>query len=155
VAAAAAAGIESVQAWSSSSTTTTSHRLQYQQQLKMATSDLEDGQVMMTRKSMLQTLVKGGGAAVAVAFLPRTQAAYAAGAVETLPSGVTYEVIKSGDGPKPDLGELVAIRFAAYCGDRKIDDIFGTLFRFGGFFEFFRFLSIFLCRLGSIAASSA
>jgi len=43
-----------------------------------------------------------------------------------LPSGVTYDVVKSGDGPKPDVGELVAIRFAAYAGDTKIDDIFDT-----------------------------
>jgi hypothetical protein len=50
----------------------------------------------------------------------------AVAAVETLPSGVTYEVLKKGDGPQPEIGELVAIRFAAYFGDRKIDDIFDT-----------------------------
>lgn len=44
----------------------------------------------------------------------------------SLPNGVTYTVSKRGDGPKPDLGELVAIRFAAYAGDLKIDDIFGS-----------------------------
>lgn len=45
---------------------------------------------------------------------------------EKLPSGVTYEVIKNGDGPKPEIGELIAIRFAAFCGSNKIDDIFDT-----------------------------
>ena len=47
-------------------------------------------------------------------------------AAETLPNGVSYEVVKKGPGPQPDRGELVAIRFAAYCGDTKIDDIFDT-----------------------------
>ena len=45
---------------------------------------------------------------------------------ETLPSGVTVTVKKSGNGPKPEIGELVAIRFSAYAGDNKIDDIFDT-----------------------------
>jgi FKBP-type peptidyl-prolyl cis-trans isomerase len=45
---------------------------------------------------------------------------------ETLANGVSYEVLKSGSGPKPQVGELVAIRFAAYAGDNKIDDIFDT-----------------------------
>jgi FKBP-type peptidyl-prolyl cis-trans isomerase len=47
-------------------------------------------------------------------------------AEEKLPSGVTYSVVKSGDGPKPEVGELAAIRFAAYSGEIKIDDIFDT-----------------------------
>lgn len=45
---------------------------------------------------------------------------------ETLPNGVTYKVIKEGNGPKPEVGELVAIRFKAFCGDLKIDDVFDT-----------------------------
>jgi FKBP-type peptidyl-prolyl cis-trans isomerase len=47
---------------------------------------------------------------------------------ETLSSGVTYKVIKSGpaDGPKPEVGELVAIRFKAFAGDLKIDDLFDS-----------------------------
>lgn len=45
---------------------------------------------------------------------------------ETLPNGVTYEVKKKGDGPQPEIGELAAIRFAAYNGETKIDDIFDT-----------------------------
>ena len=45
---------------------------------------------------------------------------------ETLPNGVTYEVKKKGDGPQPGIGELAAIRFAAYNGAIKIDDVFDT-----------------------------
>ena len=82
----------------------------------------------MTRKSMLQTLVQGGVATAAATVLVGQQGVLPAFAatVESLPTGVSYEVVKKGDGPKPDIGELVAIRFAAYVGDRKIDDIFDT-----------------------------
>ena len=45
---------------------------------------------------------------------------------ETLPNGVSYKVIKDGTGPKPEIGELIAIRFKAFCGEQKIDDIFDT-----------------------------
>jgi len=76
----------------------------------------------VSRKSMLQTLVQGGVATAAATFLV-DQPAWAG---EKLPSGVVYEVVKEGKGIKPDVGELVAIRFAAYVGDRKIDDIFDT-----------------------------
>jgi len=71
----------------------------------------------------LQTVVKtSAGLALGglVSFQTPAQAA------ETLANGVSYTVIKSGDGPKPEKGELVAIRFAAYNGDIKIDDIFDT-----------------------------
>ena len=47
-------------------------------------------------------------------------------AVNTLPNGVMYTILKQGTGPKPDRGELVAIRFAAYNGDVQIDNIFDT-----------------------------
>ncbi len=82
----------------------------------------------VTRQSVLETLLKGGAAtAAAVVLTPLSPSpAYAAAAITSLPTGVTYEVIKAGPGPKPDLGELVAIRFAAYYGDRKIDDIYDT-----------------------------
>eukprot|EP00804_Cyclotella_cryptica_P025771 CCRYP_002943-RA/>CCRYP_002943-RA protein AED:0.25 eAED:0.25 QI:141/1/1/1/1/1/2/446/194 len=50
----------------------------------------------------------------------------AASADETLPSGVVIKVVKSGDGPAPDIGELAAIRFASYAGENKMDDIFET-----------------------------
>lgn len=48
------------------------------------------------------------------------------GTVVNLPNGVSYSVIKSGTGPLPQRGELIAIRFAAYFGDNKLDDIFDT-----------------------------
>ena len=44
----------------------------------------------------------------------------------TLPNGVVYTVVKQGSGPKPERGELVAIRFAAYNGDIQIDNIFDS-----------------------------
>jgi hypothetical protein len=48
-------------------------------------------------------------------------------AVETMTKqGVSIEVKQTGTGPKPNSGELAAIRFAAYAGDTKIDDIFNT-----------------------------
>ena len=75
----------------------------------------------VSRKSMLQTLVQGGAATAAATFLVN-QPAYA----EKLPSGVTYEVVKTGQGVKPEVGELIAIRFAAFVDGRKIDDIFDT-----------------------------
>ncbi len=76
----------------------------------------------VSRKSMLQTLVQGGVATAAATFLVE-QPAFAA---EKLPSGVTYEIVKEGQGIKPEVGELIAIRFAAFVENRKIDDIFDT-----------------------------
>ena len=76
----------------------------------------------VSRKSMLQTLVQGGVATAAATFLVE-QPAWAG---EKLPSGVSYEVVKSGSGIKPEIGELIAIRFAAFADGRKIDDIFDT-----------------------------
>ena len=75
----------------------------------------------VSRKSMLQTLVQGGVATAAATFLVE-QPAYA----EKLPSGVSYEIVKDGNGVKPEVGELIAIRFAAFVDGRKIDDIFDT-----------------------------
>eukprot|EP00815_Leptocylindrus_aporus_P008640 CAMPEP_0116065254 /NCGR_PEP_ID=MMETSP0322-20121206/9638_1 /TAXON_ID=163516 /ORGANISM="Leptocylindrus danicus var. apora, Strain B651" /LENGTH=200 /DNA_ID=CAMNT_0003551503 /DNA_START=74 /DNA_END=676 /DNA_ORIENTATION=+ len=43
-----------------------------------------------------------------------------------LESGVSYTVVNAGDGPKPDVGELAAIRFKATFGQTVIDDIFNT-----------------------------
>lgn len=45
---------------------------------------------------------------------------------EVTPSGVSIKVTKSGSGPAPVVGELAAIRFAAFAGENKIDDIFET-----------------------------
>merc|ERR1712176_1349461 len=44
----------------------------------------------------------------------------------TLSNGVSYDIEKKGMGPKPEKGELAAIRFAAFAGKNKIDDIFET-----------------------------
>mmetsp|Transcript_10498 Transcript_10498/g.14743 ORF Transcript_10498/g.14743 Transcript_10498/m.14743 type:complete len:194 (+) Transcript_10498:109-690(+) len=82
-------------------------------------------ELSVSRKDFLQTAFIGGAAAVATTFggLP----AYAGETVKTA-SGVTYTIDKSGDGPKPEIGELAAIRFRASVTDNgmKIDDIFDT-----------------------------
>jgi len=72
-----------------------------------------------TRKDFLQAAVFS--AVSGMAILPAN-----AGETVTTSSGVSYEILKSGNGPKPDRGELAAIRFAAYAGKNKIDDIFDT-----------------------------
>ena len=78
----------------------------------------------VARDDFLKSMaVAVGGSAVLSGVFPG--AAFAAEEV-TLPSGVTYIVKKVGNGPKPDSGELCAIRFAAYAGSNKIDDIFET-----------------------------
>jgi len=46
--------------------------------------------------------------------------------VVTLPSGVSYTVTKAGSGPKPQIGQLAAIRFKAIAGKILLDDIYGT-----------------------------
>ena len=79
----------------------------------------------VSRKSVLQTLVQGSVATAAASLLVQ-QPAWAVTTGEKLASGVTVEVVKAGNGAKPDVGELVAIRFAAYADGRKIDDIFDT-----------------------------
>jgi hypothetical protein len=71
----------------------------------------------VARKDFLKV---GGLAFASAMFAP------AAWADETLPSGVSIAVIKKGDGPAPAIGELAAIRFRAFNGDIKIDDIFDT-----------------------------
>lgn len=72
---------------------------------------------VVTRDDFLQTV---GVIAASALFAP------VAWADETLPSGVTYTIIKKGDGPQPVIGELAAIRFNAFNGETKIDDIFDT-----------------------------
>ena len=78
-----------------------------------------------SRSTFLQTL---SGSAAAVIFSSPLLANADDNTVVTLPSGTTYEVIKSGDGPKPTVGELGAIRFKAEVKQtgNKIDDIFDT-----------------------------
>jgi hypothetical protein len=82
--------------------------------------------VMTRRQSVWRTLALGGGVGWMVNAATSLPAFAAAATTTTLPTGVTYEVVKDGAGPQPDPGELVAIRFAAYYGDRKIDDIYET-----------------------------
>jgi FKBP-type peptidyl-prolyl cis-trans isomerase len=69
-----------------------------------------------TRATFLQSLLLGA------LVIPSAVAAESV----TLPNGVVYTVVKQGTGPKPDRGELVAIRFAAFAGDTQIDNIFDT-----------------------------
>jgi hypothetical protein len=72
----------------------------------------------MSRKVFVNSLIAGA--------IVTSTGAVPSFADETLPNGVTYKVIKEGSGPKPEVGELVAIRFRAFCGEQKIDDIFDT-----------------------------
>jgi len=74
----------------------------------------------LSRSNFLQTIA---GTVVATAISPLI--ANADGSVK-LPSGTVYDVIKSGEGPKPTVGELAAIRFRAEVVQtgNKIDDIF-------------------------------
>ena len=70
-----------------------------------------------------QDFMKTAGVAVSSWLLSPSLPAIAD---DKLPNGVSVSVKKSGKGPKPEIGELVAIRFAAYAGNTKIDDIFET-----------------------------
>lgn len=86
-----------------------------------------------TRKDFLNAVVAlpvSAGTVTAAAFLttPIAAAVAAEGPTTTLPSGVQYRVVKSGkaDAAKPDVGQLAAIRFAAYYNEITIDDIFET-----------------------------
>lgn len=65
-------------------------------------------------------------AAVGIAAATTAGAALPAFADEVTASGVSIKVSKEGKGPKPEIGELAAIRFAAFAGENKIDDIFDT-----------------------------
>ena len=86
----------------------------------MSTPQTSTTALSATRQEFLQAALAG---AAAVTFSPGM--AFAEDSV-TLPSGVSYVIKKAGDGPKPDVGELAAIRFAAYFNDFKLDDIFDT-----------------------------
>lgn len=65
---------------------------------------------------------ESGSTATAEASIPVAKV----GEIVNLANGVTYEVKQAGTGPKPLVGELAAIRFSAYCGTNKIDDVFDT-----------------------------
>jgi FKBP-type peptidyl-prolyl cis-trans isomerase len=77
----------------------------------------------------LKTITAASAAFALAPMLPAfaaDTAAVAVGDKVTLPSGVSYNVVKVGDGPQVSVGELVGIRFKAYAGEIKIDDIFDT-----------------------------
>lgn len=68
------------------------------------------------------------GTAAAGTFSTLIPSAAFAEDVVQLPSGTSYVVTKSGDGPQPKVGEMAAIRFKASVVQtgNKIDDIFDT-----------------------------
>jgi peptidylprolyl isomerase len=81
-----------------------------------------------SRSNFLKTLT-GGAAAAAFSTLASPMIVNAdEGSTVKLPSGTVYEVLKTGDGPQPTIGELAAIRFRAEVKQtgNKIDDIFDT-----------------------------
>ncbi len=80
----------------------------------------------VSRNNFLKQVAGATGAA-ALAGIMNPMAAYAEEVV-TPPSEVKYEVVKSGDGPQPKVGELAGIRFRAKVvqSGNKIDDIFDT-----------------------------
>ncbi|KAL3795582.1 hypothetical protein ACHAWO_001577 [Cyclotella atomus] len=75
--------------------------------------------------SRSQLLQNAAAAATALTILPLPSSADD-DSVTVTPSGITIKVLKSGNGPAPDIGELAAIRFASYAGENKIDNIFDT-----------------------------
>ena len=82
--------------------------------------------VLLSRAEVFQQTAAMAAAAVTVGFAWTAPATAAESTTTVTPGGVTVQVIKQGDGPKPDIGELIAIRFAAYVSStgNKIDDIF-------------------------------
>lgn len=90
--------------------------------VKQSTTKTTALNAQFSRKDFLQSAAVTAAATVlATGALPS-----ASWADETLPSGVVIQVIKKGDGAVPERGELAAIRFSAYAGDNKVDDIFDT-----------------------------
>ena len=75
----------------------------------------------VTRSQVLTDIGTAFAAVAVSSVLPLT-----ANADEVTPSGISIKVIKSGNGPAPDIGELAAIRFASSYGDMKIDNVFDT-----------------------------
>ena len=76
----------------------------------------------VSRQDFVKTLLVASSAA-AVGLSPLTASAED---TKTLDNGVKVVVNQAGDGPQPDIGELAAIRFRAFFGSTKIDDIFDT-----------------------------
>ena len=80
----------------------------------------------ISRTQFLKTSFLSTATAVLATSTALIPSAYAEDGTITLPSGVSYTVVTAGDGPKPEIGELAAIRFKANFGDTVIDDIFDT-----------------------------
>ena len=113
--------VTAASAWAPVTTTTTTTT----KATVRSTSCLHAVQQQHSRLGFFQTVAASSLAFVTAAAVQLPSPAAAADATTTtLPNGVAYTVLKKGDGAKPDPGELVAIRFAAYNGDLKIDDIF-------------------------------
>eukprot|EP00580_Thalassiosira_gravida_P002875 CAMPEP_0201608758 /NCGR_PEP_ID=MMETSP0492-20130828/8719_1 /ASSEMBLY_ACC=CAM_ASM_000837 /TAXON_ID=420259 /ORGANISM="Thalassiosira gravida, Strain GMp14c1" /LENGTH=191 /DNA_ID=CAMNT_0048073709 /DNA_START=53 /DNA_END=628 /DNA_ORIENTATION=+ len=63
-------------------------------------------------------------AAIGITAATTTGLSLPAFADETTASGIGIKVTKEGNGPKPEKGELAAIRFLSFAGPNKIDDLF-------------------------------
>eukprot|EP00559_Dactyliosolen_fragilissimus_P006373 CAMPEP_0184856564 /NCGR_PEP_ID=MMETSP0580-20130426/1758_1 /TAXON_ID=1118495 /ORGANISM="Dactyliosolen fragilissimus" /LENGTH=202 /DNA_ID=CAMNT_0027351667 /DNA_START=79 /DNA_END=687 /DNA_ORIENTATION=+ len=88
-------------------------------ELSMAVSSSNINEV--SRSNFLQF----AGAAAVSTLISSSQPAFAEDESISLPSGTSYVITKPGDGPKPDIGEMAAIRFKANVkGGNQIDDIF-------------------------------
>jgi len=85
-----------------------------------------------SRETFLQQVFGTTAAAVGISamggFVNPMVAVAAEEETVKLPSGTSYVILKSGDGPKPNVGELAGIRFRAEVVQtgNKIDDIFDT-----------------------------
>jgi FKBP-type peptidyl-prolyl cis-trans isomerase len=77
-----------------------------------------------TRQEFFHTIATGLVVASTAGVVALPLQALADSGVTTLPNGVSYVVKKAGTGPKGTIGELVAIRFAAYVNGNKLDDLF-------------------------------
>ncbi|KAL7566831.1 hypothetical protein ACA910_021332 [Epithemia clementina (nom. ined.)] len=121
----------SCEAWTLSSSEIQPHRQKDSILARSAHAQLNEptsSTTLKTRKDFFTTVWQTSLAAsttlATLSGLPSTAAA--AEEEVTLPNGVQYRVVKAGDGAKAEIGELAAIRFAAYYNDNKIDDIFET-----------------------------
>jgi len=112
--------------------TPTCTQQQQQQVRRLVALEAEGG--MSRRDALLKTagLLSLGLVVGSTGGLPLLKRAGA----ETLPSGMTYEVLEKGNGPVPQVGELAAIRFTGAYKDNVFDDLYKTkeplYFRVGG-----------------------
>ena len=94
---------------------------------KQSSSSLHATNEQQSRSQFIQALTGTAAATVFSSFASPILVNADEGTVK-LPSGTMYEIIKAGEGPKPTVGELAAIRFRAEVKQtgNKIDDIFDT-----------------------------